>query len=81
MLTLTGGHVSAFLLLSRGLTDGTGDGVWRVLGSLWAPASPTVKGEACFPCGLDDPGLAAAECASLMAAFVRAAANVSLLVE
>lgn len=84
MLTLAGGHVwlaSAFRLLRRGLTDGTGDGAWRGLGSLLGPASLTVKGEARFPCGLDDLGLAAAESASLMAAFVRAAANVSLSAE
>lgn len=84
MLALAGGHVwpsSAFLLLRRGLMDGTGDGVWRGLGSLWGPASLTGKGEARFPCGLDALGLAAAESASLTAAFVRGAANVPLSVE
>lgn len=73
MLTLVGGRVwpiSAFRLLRRGLTEGTGDGAWRGLGSLWGLASLTVKGEARFPCGLDDLGLAAAGSASLMAAFV-----------
>lgn len=56
---------------------GTGDGVWRGLGSFWGPASLTVKGVARFPCGLDNLGLVAAESASLTATF----ANVSLLVE
>lgn len=55
MFNFKAGDVSAFLLFTRGLMEGVGDGASRGgLGGYWDPGSLTVSGDVLFPSGLGD---------------------------
>lgn len=71
MFTLVDGDVrpaSAFLLFTRGLTEGVGDGASRGgLGGYWEPGSLTVSGDVPFLVGLG--GLESALLSTLVSLF------------